>query len=343
MWFQKSSVEVICIGSASQDIFFPTDEGLVIDTPEDITSKQKLAFELGGKIRIKDRYEAVGGVAVNVALGLTQLGHHAATYSCIGTDALGTWVYQELKESGISLSFTKRLDRNKTDLSCIIVDKKSGERTIFHNRDASNHLAVESTELARAHSVFVSALNGDWQKNLATILQAKKEYGFLLAFNPGQHNIKADTRLIFDALASVDILLLNKDEAIELLASWVPRPSDEDLDNEFFLLKNLHQAGARLIGMTDGKRGAWAYDGKTCFSSAIVDLGPVIDSTGAGDAFSAAFFSACLQGLPIKEALRYGIINSASVVTEYGAGAALLSREELPQFLERSIPCEVTE
>ncbi len=72
MWFRSKYPEVICIGSVSQDIFFPTSEGIVIETPEDITAKQKIAFELGGKYKVQDRYEAVGGVAANVSQGLAR-------------------------------------------------------------------------------------------------------------------------------------------------------------------------------------------------------------------------------------------------------------------------------
>ena len=40
---------VICIGASTQDIFFPTAEGKIIETPEDVTSQRKIAFELGAK------------------------------------------------------------------------------------------------------------------------------------------------------------------------------------------------------------------------------------------------------------------------------------------------------
>ena len=45
MFFRKKSYEVICVGSVSKDIFLPTDEGVIIETPEDIISKQKVALD----------------------------------------------------------------------------------------------------------------------------------------------------------------------------------------------------------------------------------------------------------------------------------------------------------
>jgi hypothetical protein len=73
MFFQPKTTEVICIGSCSQDIFFPSDEYVIYDTPDDITSKQKAAFEVGGKFRSLNRYEAIGGVAANTSIGLARL------------------------------------------------------------------------------------------------------------------------------------------------------------------------------------------------------------------------------------------------------------------------------
>lgn len=333
MWFQKTSYEVICIGSASKDIFFPTDEGIILETPEDITAKQKVAFELGGKYRVRDRFEAVGGVAANVASGLARLGRSVSAYSCIGVDEIGRYIVSELQKEGVATDLLCRFDDARTDLSAIIVLTQNGERTIFHNRDANERLVIEEKKLAHAKWLFVSALNGDWKKNLATVLDAKKKFGCSLAYNPGQHNIKDDAGQVFLALSLVDVLLLNKDEAIELLLQSATRPTDEELNDEQFLLKKLFEAGARVIGMTDGKRGAWGYDGTTYWHCPIFTRGAVVDSTGAGDAFGSGFFAAHLAGRTLAESLQYGMANSGSVIGFYGAIEGLLTQKEIDDLI----------
>ncbi len=82
-------MKIICIGSSSKDIFFPTDEGVILETPEDLTSQRKIAFELGAKFRAEDRYEALGGCAANVAAGLARIGFETEYYTKIGDDDLG--------------------------------------------------------------------------------------------------------------------------------------------------------------------------------------------------------------------------------------------------------------
>lgn len=338
MWFHKKTYDVICVGSASQDIFFPTDEGTIIETPEDITAKEKIAFELGGKYRVKDRYEAIGGVAANVSVGLARLGFQVAAYSCVGGDETGRSIVQSLEKENVGTDLVHRYAEAKTDLSAIIVMMQNGERTIFHNRDANERLAVEQKKLANTRWLFVSALNGDWKENFSVILQAQKEYGLKLALNPGQHNIKDDAQYIFGILPTVDVLLLNKDEAIELLLQSDPKPTNEELDDELFLLEKLGAAGAKVIGMTDGKRGSWGFDGKEYWFCPIYTRAGVVDSTGAGDAFGSGFFAVHLAGQLLPVALQYGMINSGSVVGFYGAIDGLMSHDDIEDLIEKVEP-----
>lgn len=335
--FLRTSFEIICVGSVSQDIFFPTDEGVILQTPEDIVSKEKIAFELGGKYRVEDRYEAVGGVAANVSHGLVKLGRKAACYSNIGGDDLGKWVVREFKTARVPTALLN-IDRDvKTDLSAIVVLTQNGERTIFHNRDANERLEIVDKKFASTQWVFLSALNGDWRKNLRAVLRLKHEYGFSLAFNPGQHNIKEDAALVLEVVGQSDVLLLNKDEAIELLFHSGTY-SQEQLNDETFLLEMLHKAGAKVIGLTDGKRGAWGYANREFWFCPIYTLRTVVDSTGAGDAFGSGFLTAMLEGRSVKDALAYGIANSGSVIGAYGAIAGLLQTEEMETVLNNITP-----
>lgn len=338
MLFSHASHKIICVGSTSKDIFFPTDEGVIIETPEDITSKEKIAFELGGKIRVENRYEAVGGVAANVSHGLVRLGHKAYCYSKIGQDEIGDWILEEFGNAKVPTDLLFVDPAVDTDLSVIIVMTQNGERTIFHNRDANEKLEILEEKFREAEWVFVSALNGDWERNLKKILELKERLHFSLALNPGQHNIKESAGSVLKAVEVSDVLLLNKDEAIELVMHTKKDLPQDRLDDEMFLLEVLHQHGAKVIGLTDGKRGAWSFDGKEYWFCPIHTKTKVIDTTGAGDAFGSGFFSAFLEGLSIEMGLRYGIANSGSVVGEYGAIKGLLTRDEMNEIVSKLAP-----
>lgn len=317
---------VLCIGSCSKDLFFPTDEGVIIETPEDLKSQTKIAFELGGKFRCRDRAEAVGGVAANVAQGLARMGLEAAVYSKIGSDDVGQWIGRTLQGAGVE---TENLDVDssvRTDLSAIIVSQPAGERIIFHNRDANEKLKIESSRLQSYEWVYVSALNGPWQENLQVIFQAAERYGVKVALNPGQHNLKQAPHLILESLPHVSALILNKDEALELLLAGGIEKRPEYLNDERYLIRVLQRFGPEIVALTDGKRGAWVYDGAQLWHSDIYEPHGLIDTTGAGDAFGSGFFSAYLYHYALDKCLQFGIANAGSVVGSYGASAGLLDQ-----------------
>jgi sugar/nucleoside kinase (ribokinase family) len=327
---------IICVGSASKDIFFPTGEGVLMDTPEDITAQRKVAFEVGAKYQVEDRFEAVGGVAANCAVGLARLGLKPSVYSCVGDDQIGAWVVEKLKKEHVGTELIEQKPGAQTDLSAILVMTQNGERTIFFNRDANELLTVDSEKIASMHPewVFVSALNGEWQKNMRTILKSVKEKGIKLSVNPGQRNMRDDMPTVLEAVKQADVLLVNKDEAIELVMSMVIGATQDQLQNEVFLSQTLHRYGAKVVGMSDGVRGAWGYDGIE-LSHVDVLKQAAVDATGSGDAFGSGFLAAHIEGLSLEQSLRWGIVNGSNVVRFYGAVEGLLRRSEIERLAKK--------
>ncbi len=340
-------VRVVCVGSVTKDIFLPTSEGVLLDTPEDLISQKKVAFELGGKFRAKVRYEATGGVPGNLSVGLSRLGVTAYCYAKVGHDDIGRWIKQELESHAVETETLFIDPQAKSDLSAIIVIEQSGDRLIFHHRDASEKLEILPDRFPESDWLYITALNGRWQKNLKLLLEIKQERGLKLALNPGQHNLKEDPRLLLETLHETDVLVLNKDEAIEMLLKGGVEDDPKKLNDESFLVEELHARGAALVALTDGKRGAWAFDGKTCLHADIYEAHGVVDTTGAGDAFGSGFLSAHVHHLPLETCLAYGIANGGSVAGFYGAIEGLLDQEQMTQalshihvapFLKRHIP-----
>lgn len=94
--------------------------------------------------------------------------------------------------------------------------------------------------------------------------------------------------------------------------------------------------GPKISIVTDGPKGAYAYDsytGKSFFMPPYPDPKPPLERTGAGDSFSSALTVALALGLPLETALQWGPINSMSVVQYVGAQEGLLTRAQLEQYL----------
>jgi ribokinase len=66
------------------------------------------------------------------------------------------------------------------------------------------------------------------------------------------------------------------------------------------------------------------------------DPAPPVDRTGAGDAFASTFVAALAKGLSLEDALRWGPINSMSVVQKVGAQAGLVTEQELHAYLQHA-------
>jgi len=320
--------EFICIGSSSKDIFFPTDKGIVLDTPEDLTAQKKLAFELGAKYQVVQRYESLGGCAANVAVGLAKLGIDAACNTTIGDDVVGDWIQNQLRNYHIGTEILQKENNCKSDLSAIIIDTNTTERVIFSDRDANDKLEIIPERLKDAQWLFVSSLNGAWQEHLEKIAAVAKENSIEVAFNPGQKNIATDTYAVARFALTSNLLFVNKDEALEIAKNIEVRAVAEQLNNELFLLETLKKNGSKIVVITDGVRGAWGHNGKETIH---VDAQVVkaIDTTGAGDAFSSGFLAAHIKGKSLEESLKWGIANSSNSVLFYGGQEGLLSENEI--------------
>ncbi len=322
--------KIICIGSSTKDIIFPITDGQVVETPEDIEAQEKIIFELGAKYQVSEgRHETIGGCAANVSCGLAKLG--LAAYCCtrVGSDISGNWIKKELEKFGVKTDLVQT-GEHRSDLSAIIANVPSEDRIVFSDRDANEKLKItEEIKNHQAEFIFISSLNGNgdesWDKKLDKILSLLSPEKII--FNPGQKNIKTDPKKIIETIKLSEILIINKDEAIEVVDK-LNGFSEEQLNDEKFLAEKLHGLGAKIVTLTDGLRGAWAYDGKE-FLHVDSRKEKVADSLGAGDAFSSGFIAAHLKGKNLEECLEWGIANATSVVKFYGAVAGLLDEENI--------------
>jgi sugar/nucleoside kinase (ribokinase family) len=111
----------------------------------------------------------------------------------------------------------------------------------------------------------------------------------------------------------------------------------ETLELKKDLLKKMYDLGPKIVVITDGPEGAYAYDGKdTYFIKPYPDPKPPYSRTGAGDAFASTFVSAIILGKTLEEALAWAGVNAMAVVQEVGANIGLLTRPKLEEYLKNA-------
>jgi sugar/nucleoside kinase (ribokinase family) len=126
---------------------------------------------------------------------------------------------------------------------------------------------------------------------------------------------------------------VNVEEAGRILKT----PEEKDIKT---LLNAIAALGPKIVSITDGTNGAYAYDGSRYLRVPMYpDTRGPFERTGAGDAFASSIVSALAVGEPLEKALLWGPINSMSVVQDIGAQRGLLTRETLQGYLD-SAPAE---
>ena len=308
--------DFVSIGSVVKDIILVTDRGKIFKTPKNKLALEWLGFELGEKIRADVIKETLGGVATDLAIGTKKMGLNSSLISTIGADH--EWILRELRKQKINTA-QMNIDKSRQTSSVILVDKKTGERVILYNK-SSGTINLDKLGKIKTKWLSISSLTGKWSKQADQILIyiAKNKTSLILL--PSTSQIRDDFSNLKKLLKKAKILMLNKNEALE--AASTARSKAKNIKD---LFKLLHKLGPEIICITDGTKGAWASDGKNILHSPILKV-KAVDVTGAGDAFASGFLGLYLKGEPLKDSLRAGIINSASVVQYIGTTKGLLTR-----------------
>jgi sugar/nucleoside kinase (ribokinase family) len=308
--------DVICVGNAKIDTFLSLHEAnshlrLIEETYE-------LCMKFGEKIAVDRADILVGGNAANVSVGTSRLGLKSALVAEIGGDEFAQKIINALKTENVESSNVLVKEGQQSSFSTILNYK--GDRTIFTEHVVRSHNF--NFENISAKLVYLTSLGEQWQEAYNKTVEFAKVSQSLLAFNPGTLQINNGRDSIEYILKATDILFVNKEEAEQLLG-FPRRQNVEDL------VKELQTIGPKIAVITDGINGSIAIDDKgTICRKSIVGV-PVVERTGAGDAYSAGFISALLYNKSLDTAMEWGTRNSASVIGKVGAQPGLLYKNDL--------------
>jgi sugar/nucleoside kinase (ribokinase family) len=315
--------DVITIGGATEDITFYTKEGILIDNKKDVLRQKLLAFEYGAKIKIDSTNSYFGGGAANAAVCFNRLGFRSAAAVCVGDDQRGSRIKDNFRKNKVGLDLIETAKGKETGFSFILVGPGC-EHIVFSNRGANSELKVRSKRLKTFKWIYLSSLSGDWQENLTEIFKLKS---VKISWNPGHRQILAGYGKLKGFLAKTDVLILNLDEATELVMS---HPDFKKKPAAFFkeaghLLSVIKSWGVGIVLITAGEKGAYSFDGKKFYRQSAQKVKDKVNTTGVGDAFGSSFVAGleAFNG-DISKSLKLAALNSASVVAHFGAQTGLL-------------------
>ncbi|MFW0837997.1 MAG: carbohydrate kinase family protein [Candidatus Komeilibacteria bacterium] len=323
-----TKLQVLSIGNFTEDIIFNTDEAEVITTTRGRSKQRYIAFDYGAKYPARSVYRTFGGAALNTVISMAAQGLKAQPLSVVGDDLVGRALLHHLKQKGIKTNLVKILPGQQTAFSFVVNLLDNGEHVLFVSREASLHFRIQAQDLRGIKSdwLMLTSLSGAYaQHNLRTIFQWSGAGDIKVFWNPG-HQQLSDYKLIRRYASQVNVFSLNKKEAQDLLKkSGVSTTKSLEI-----LAKKLFTWGFGSILITQGKAGAFYFDGQHALKIVSQKVTNVINSTGAGDAFNSAWLAAYIRSKgDLQWAGQVAVRNAAAILRTIGAHQGVLSLKDL--------------
>lgn len=262
-----------------------------------------------------------GGKGSNQAIACARLGAQTTFLAALGDDAYGAAALALLEGEGVDISLVRRMPNVPTGVGFITIDA-NGDNAIAVDLGANRLLSPEDVDRAEeviaAADVVLAQLEIPSETALRAMAVARR-HGVRTILDPAPAQ-----PLPVDGLANVDILTPNLSEARTL--------SGHDSLEASMLAEAMRGMGAGTVILTVGEDGAWTTDGATPRVTPAYKA-EAVDTTGAGDAFSAALAVALAEGVELDQAVAFACAAGAYAVQSLGTVPSYATRTELASFI----------
>ncbi len=315
-------MDFIAIGDTTVDEFIKLKEAKVSCDINDEACT--ISMKWGDKIPYESStlVPAVGNAA-NAAVAAARLGLSTGFVSNVGDDQYGKQVLGTFTKENVDTKHVVVNEGVATNHHYVLWYES--ERTILIRHEAYPYLMPK--DFSAPKWIYLSSIGEHseaFHTELALWLKGHPETK--LAFQPGTFQISMGKDALAELYSVTELVAVNKEEAERILGIGETPIKD--------LLEKMHALGPKIVLITDGPKGAYAYDGTEMLKVPMYpDPKPPYERTGAGDACTSTITAALSLGTPLKEALLWGPINSMSVVQDIGAQRGLLSRDALLKYL----------
>lgn len=311
------------MGSNTLDAFVKTDAKLVKIHDPSKKDELCLAYPLGDKILITHLEFKIGGGGTNTAVSFSRQGLKTGYLGMIGKDHNSELVKECLNKEKIT--FLGKYE-GETGYS-VVLDSKARDRTILTYKGSNNNFKytkLNKKNLKTKWFYFSSMMSSslDSLKKLAIFASKNK---IKLTFNPSQYLVIKGMKELHPILKNTNTLILNKKEA-EILTNKTDKKQ---------IFKILKKQIKDYVIITDAEKGVTCYDGKKIYEVSAKKNIKVVETTGAGDAFSSGFTAGIIKEEDVKTALKRGMIQAESIIQDYGAKDNLIKEKDMKKLLKK--------
>jgi ribokinase len=269
-----------------------------------------------------------GGKGSNQAVACARLGARVNFVARIGKDAFGEMALKLYRDEGIDASHVKQSTAAPTGVGFIIVEASSGHNCIAIDPGANEFLTVADIshceDVLNSSAVVLTQLEIPVQAAEAALVRGRAR-GAVTILNP------APVRpLPQSVLQMVDVLTPNEVEAKVLTGRSPEAPADPEE-----IARELIRAGVKQVVITLGEKGALIVTASHSKPIPAIPVPAVVDTTGAGDAFSAGLATALAHGAGLDAAVQFAVVAGGLAVTREGVIPSLPRRAEVAQFYQQ--------
>ena len=327
-------LDFLAIGDTVTDAFIRLNDASILPAADGVT--KELCVTFGDKVPYESLKVLAGvGNSPNAAVSAARLGLRTAIVSDIGGDAYGEEMIASYKKNDVDTRFVGVHKKMVSNYHFVLW--YGVERTILVKHETYPYSFAAASRSA-PRWIYLSSLGKNslpYHKEIASFLT--KNPSVKLAFQPGTFQMEFGTAALAHIYQRTEIFFCNREEAARILGKQeTADTSAEAKQNEILeFSKGLKALGPKIVCITDGIAGAFAYDGTDLWFVPVYPHDP-FERTGAGDAFSSTVTAALALGKSLPDALAWGPINSMSVVQYIGAQEGLLSRAKLLDYLAKA-------
>lgn len=268
-----------------------------------------------------------GGKGSNQSVAAARAGGDVHFISRLGRDAFADMAFGLWKDAGITPAVTQH-DDSYTGAAYIFIEEASGNNAIIICPGVAGTISAADIEANRAliesAEVFVTQLEQPMEAAHAA-LHVAQAAGTRTILNPAPAAEIPD-----EMLALCDYVTPNESETEGITGVPVTTLAEAEKGADALLAKGV---GAALI--TLGENGVFYKDAAQSFHQPAISAGPVIETTGAGDAFNGGFATALAEGMGARDAVRFGCATAGISVTRPGTAPSMPTRGEIDALLNR--------
>ena len=278
-----------------------------------------------GKASIEQEMLSPGGQVASALVTVAKLGMRVKYIGTVGDDERGRVQLASLRETGINLDDLEVRANCPNQTAYIIIDKSTGERTVFWARPDCLRLEPESITPEKIAGARMLHIDGHDTPAVEKAAKIARELHI-----PVSVDIDTVYHGFDRVLASVDYLVASSDFPVQWTSERDPFRALELIQNEYKM---------KVAAMTLGAHGALARvvsEGRGEFIYSPAFVVNCLDTTGAGDVFHGAFCYAVLEGMAMRETLEFSNAMAALNCTRIGARGGIASSKEARALIDRA-------